>query len=908
MRARRFSGTFLKPAKPDRIAVAGDANAGPATEPTTPPAASPGSAGPKTFLHYEVQAKLGEGGMGIVYQALDRKLNRLVALKFLPPLADRSNIDLERFLQEANALSALNHPHIATIYAVETAGEQQFLVLEYLPGGTLKAKLQRTYSAGAPLPIGDVLKYAQQTAEGLAHAHAKGIIHRDVKTSNLMLTEGGDAKITDFGVAKLSGSSLKTIPGSLLGTIAYMSPEQALGVEVDARSDVFSFGVVLFELISGRLPFEAPNDAALLTRVVNARAPELKTLRADAPEALERIVGRALKKRLEDRYATMGELVADIREVRAHLSTPTRSSTRHEMQQPVVRPKRHERRTGAWTAISLAVLTGAIVLGIRHLVQRVPAGQPAATLAEELALPKPTANRLGLRQFDIFGQEQGKEAFSKDLTAELTKYLTQLTQTHPSLSVVSPDEKQKDNVPTLILKVTAIWENDRLIIAAALTDAQKQSVLSSVDLEGPANELPGLLQSLAKKVAEMLQVQISEAPEARELYLRGRGYLERYDRQENLENAIAAFNKALSQDAAFVLAHAGKAEAYLRKYRQTPDEAFLDVARESVATAMQLNDKLAAVHFSDGLLRAATGETPLAIGSFQRSLEIEPGPDATRELANAYDALDNRELLDVAEPMYRRAIDLRKGYWLGYKDLAVFYQKHGRLKQALPLFERVLQLNPDDHTSLTNLGGIYFKLHRYSQYVGYCQRAVEIDPSPPAYYSLGTALYLDHRYREAIDPYKKAVELDPAEGFYFGALGDAYRFVQGMRDYAVDAYQQAILLKEKELRIRPRDARLRASIASWSTLFDRRRALSEIDKALQLGARNPRVQAVAVTVFEQLRMREQAIAAVERAIDLGYSVAEFQSWPPLEKLRMDPRYKRIAKRELDRLNVKTPNQ
>lgn len=907
MRASRFSGTFLKPAKPDRISVAGDANAGRATEPTTPSATSPGSAGPKTFLHYEVQAKLGEGGMGIVYQALDRKLNRLVALKFLPPLADRSNIDLERFLQEANALSSLNHPHIATIYAVETAGEQQFLVLEYLPGGTLKAKLQRTYSAGAPLPIDDVLKYAQQTAEGLAHAHAKGIIHRDVKTSNLMLTEGGDAKITDFGVAKLSGSSLKTIPGSLLGTIAYMSPEQALGVEVDARSDVFSFGVVLFELISGRLPFEAPNDAALLTRVVNARAPELKTLRADAPETLERIVGRALKKRLEDRYATMGELLADIREVRARLSTPTRSSTRHETQ-PVVRPERHERRMGAWAAIALAVLTGAIVLGIRHLVQRVPAGGPAATVSEALALAKPTANRLALAQFDIFGQEQGKETFSKDLTAELTKYLTQFAQTHPSLSVVSPDEKRKDNVPTLILKATAIWENDRLIIAAVLADAQKRSVLNSVDLEGPANELPGLLQSLAKKVAEMLQVQISEAPEARELYLRGRGYLERYDRPENLENAIAAFNKALSQDGAFVLAHAGKAEAYLRKYRQAPDEAFLDVARESVATAMQLNDRLAAVHFSDGLLRAATGEKQLAINSFQRSLEIEPGPDATRELANAYDSLDNGELLDLAELTYRRAIDLRKGYWLGYKDLGVFYQKHGRLSSALPLFERVLQLAPDDHTSYTNLGGIYLKLHRYSDYVRFCQKAVEIEPSAFAYYSLGTALYLDHRHREAIDAYKRAVELEPTEGFYFGGLGDAYRFVPGMVDYAEDAYKEAIRLKEKELQIRPRDARLRASIASWCTLFDRRRALSEIDKALQLGARNPRVQAVAATVFEQLRMREQAIKAVEKAIDLGYSVAEFQSWPPLEKLRKDPRYKRIAKRELDRVSVKTRNQ
>ena len=168
------------------------------------------------ILHYEVQAKLGEGGMGVVYKALDQKLNRYVALKFLPPHIGGSGLHFQRFLQEANALSALNHPHIATIYAVETAGDRQFLSLEFLPGGTLKAKLRQS---AATLSFENVLKYGQQAAEGLAHAHARGIIHRDVKTSNLMLTEQGDVKLTDFGIAKLTGSSLNTSPGGLIGTI-----------------------------------------------------------------------------------------------------------------------------------------------------------------------------------------------------------------------------------------------------------------------------------------------------------------------------------------------------------------------------------------------------------------------------------------------------------------------------------------------------------------------------------------------------------------------------------------------------------------------------------------------------------------------------------------------------------------
>jgi len=226
------------------------------------------STGGERILHYEVQAKLGEGGMGVVYKAVDRRLNRPVALKFLPPQAPHSNVDFQRFLQEANALSALNHPHISTIYAVETSGDQQFLVLEYLPGGTLKAKLQKTYGSGGVLSIDDVLRYARQTAEGLAHAHSRGIVHRDVKTSNLMLSEEGDVKITDFGVAKLSGSSLATVPGSLMGTIAYMSPEQVLGMDVDTRSDVFSFGDVLFEMLSGKGAFAGESTTEILAAVL----------------------------------------------------------------------------------------------------------------------------------------------------------------------------------------------------------------------------------------------------------------------------------------------------------------------------------------------------------------------------------------------------------------------------------------------------------------------------------------------------------------------------------------------------------------------------------------------------------------------------------------------------------------
>jgi serine/threonine-protein kinase len=920
MRASRSSGIFLNPAKPE--------GEGPASEPIADTALEqkasvpwPTSPGIDKILHYELQTKLGEGGMGVVFKALDVDLNRFVALKFLPPQIDRSSVELERFIQEAKALSALNHPNIATIYAVETAGERQFLSLELIPGGTLKAKLQQTYSAGAVLSMDDVFKYAQQTAEGLAHAHARGIIHRDVKTSNLMLTEEGNVKITDFGVAKLAGSSLSTIPGSLLGTIAYMSPEQAMGVDVDARSDLFSFGVVLFELITGRLPFEAPNDAALLTKVANARAPELKAFRPDVPPELEQIVGKALKKRLEERYGTMADLLADIRAARALRSDQTRQTTRNELRAAVA-PERIRWRTGVATFLAAAVLAVGLFWGARELLRLVPAARVSTTKASEKIPAKP-ANRLAVLPFQIFG-EQGSKTLSEDVTTELTKQLIQNEQLTRLVSIVSSTELRKDNLTrleevstkfgaNLALSGSVFQDHDDVIVSANLIDTRKNIVLNVTDSTALWDRVPSLCQSLAQNLAKMLLVQVAEAPGPGELYLRGRGYLERYDRIESLENAIAAFDKALSKDQTYVLAHAGRAEASLRKYRLTKDDSSLDHARESVANAFRLNDQLAPVHFAKGLLRVAIGYQDGAIDSFQRSWKIAEGAaalpelanshdsmnrvdliaqgaDALRELANSYDAMNR---LKLAEETYHQAIQVRKGYWLGYKQLGVFYQKHGRVDEALPFFKLVAQLAPDDHTSYTNLGAMYLKLERFPEASAAYQQALTIDPSARVYYNLGTSFYLGHRYPEAIDAYRKAADLNPTDGANWGAVGDACRFVSGMLDCAINAYERAVLLKEEELQIRPGDARLRADIASWSTLSNRRKARLEIRKALQLNPQDPRVQATAATVFEQLDMRDEAIAAVERAITLGYSLVELRNWPPLEKLRLDPRYKRI---------------
>ncbi|HKD39331.1 MAG TPA: serine/threonine-protein kinase, partial [Myxococcaceae bacterium] len=312
----------------------------------------------QTILHYEIRELLGEGGMGVVYKALDLKLNRLVALKFLPATFAASNETLERFAQEATALSLLNHPHIATIYDIHQVENRRFLVLEYLAGGTLKARLDSVTEEGKRLPIDEVLSYATQTAEGIAHAHRRGIIHRDIKTSNLMLTEEGRVKITDFGVAKLSRFSGGTTPGSLIGTVRYMSPEQAEGREVDARSDIFSFGVVLFELITGRMPFEAETQQALLVKIATLQAPALGAFRPNVPAELEQIVAKMMMKKPSARYQSVDDVIVNLESLRASALGHTLTKTSRSARSTILNAPRSTKISVAVAAI-IASLAGA---------------------------------------------------------------------------------------------------------------------------------------------------------------------------------------------------------------------------------------------------------------------------------------------------------------------------------------------------------------------------------------------------------------------------------------------------------------------------------------------------------------------------------------------------------------------
>jgi len=640
----------------------------------------------RTTSHYKIIEKLGEGGMGVVYKAQDLKLDRLVALKFLPVNLTASQEEILRFEQEAKAISALNHPNIETIHDVDEVDGQRYIVLEYIPGGTLKSKLKQLKSEDKGFSIGEVLDYGMQMAEGLAHAHRRKIIHRDVKTENIMLTEEGKVKLTDFGLAKLRGSVQKTKTGSTLGTAAYMSPEQVRGEEVDNRSDIFSLGVVLYELTTSHLPFQGEYEAAMSYSILNENVPSIKSLRPDAPQALEKIIDRCLEKDRTKRYQHADEIVADLRTV--DLSITTQGSN----------PKR--RLKPVWVALPVILLT---LIGLFLLLthKKNVSGKSIAVLPfQNLSAEGPHAYFAGGLHDELLTQ-LSKVAALKVISR--TSVMGYAGTTKPVRQIAN--ELGIGSIVEGSVQVVG----ERLRVNVQLIDAATDAHLWAERYDRTLDDAFAIQSDVAQQIVAAVgatlsnteQKGLAEAPttnaEAYQLYLQGREYWTRpgYLRQ-NCEIAQELYERALALDPGFALAHAALSEVHggMYWYRYDPSPTRAARQREEAEAALRLAPDLAQAHEAMGLAHYWGRR------DYKRALE---------EFAIALERLPN---------------DADLWAHIGY-----VHRRLGHWEEVIAAFEKATQLDPRSANLFSDLGGnTYQGMHRYAEAVRAYDRALSLAP------------------------------------------------------------------------------------------------------------------------------------------------------------------------------------
>ena len=843
----------------------------------------------QTLSHYQVIEGLGGGGMGVVYKAYDTKLKHVRALKFLPPHLSTSDEAKERFSHEARAASALDHPNICTIHEIgETDDGQLFIAMAYYEGETLKKKIER-----GPLPLDEALDYAAQVARGLAKAHAHGIIHRDIKPANVIVTEPapaeaeGIAKILDFGLAKMADVQL-TQTGARMGTVAYMSPEQARGDKVDHRTDIWSLGAVLYEMLTGERPFMGDYPEAVIYSVLHETPPPITEINPDVPADLDHVVEMCLEKDKALRYPSAADLLVDLEHL--HSAPPLRA--------PLIRrslPRRTRWMIGGVAAVILALL----LLFLSLITRKTP--------LEDLRLAV---------LFENVGRDASQQAFNEWLGLRLTHMVTQMKQFSNSPMTVVP-ASEVSGIPTVAearrkfsvqraITLSVMHEGDQVQLILRLVDAEKLTELESATIAGAKSDVTSLEEALVNELAQMLAILLP--PEAYyvlttggtvnsrayDFYKIGRLSLEGFETEKDIDTAIDFFRLAFREDSLFAPAYAGLGEAYWHKYQNSRDAQWITLAEQSYSHAVRLDVQLAPTYVTAGLLNTATGEYEKAIEEFRFAIVIDStNADAYRGLAKAYEA-DGR--LTDAELTYKKGIQAKLEYWAGYNDLGVFYYRQGRFEEATTQLEQVAELSPSNTRGLNNLGGLYFHLGRKEEAFQMLERSIEIEPTYRGYSNLATLYYSDQQYTYAAQTYEKALAIEDTDYRIWGFLADAY-YRTDKPDSARYAFDEAIMRAEKQLEVNPNDPEVLSNLASYyEPTGERDKALSSLQRVEALEPDNPIILFSIGYTYEQLGERELALKWIEMALEKGYSPEDIENAPELQALRADERYQRLLKR------------
>ena len=649
----------------------------------------------QTISHYKIIDRLGEGGMGVVYKAHDTKLDRIVALKFLPPHITKSEEDKQRFIREAKAAAALNHPHICTVYSVEEHEGSQFISMEYIDGVTLRQRSETMANDNRQLATS--IAYAIQIAEALSEAHDKGIVHRDIKPENIMVDAKNRIKVMDFGLAKMKGGIGITNTAITVGTAAYMSPEQIRSEEVDHRTDIWSLGVTIYELLTGRLPFRGEHQAAMVYSITNEDPQPVTSFRSDVPQYLQMIIEKALEKEGDRRYQNIEEFLSDLKQ------TPTTTETEKRDQKSIA------------------------VLPFENISPDNENEFFSDGLTEEIIATLSKINNLDVISRTSIMRYKGTTKPIKEIANELQV--------------------------EFLLEGSVRKHGNNLRITAQLIDAKRDAHIWVEKYRGDMDDIFDIQENVAGEIAQALEFQLTphekqdlqkrgtENPEAYQLYLKGRYYWNLRS-EAGLKKSIEFFKRAIEKDPLYALAYHGladvhnilgfytfvspaesfpRARAAAEKALERDDtiaEAYSSLAytmhyyywnwndaEQNYKRSIELKSNYATVHHFYGNFLISMGRFKEAIAAFKRAEEIDP----LSMIAGAATgwAYNFAQQYDNAIKQLKKTIDLDDTFALAYLFLGVSYKRTSRYEEAIAEVNRAVELSERSVISLAELAHLY---------------------------------------------------------------------------------------------------------------------------------------------------------------------------------------------------------